>query len=132
MKAAGITPSTRQWIWSVKPGVLKIPEWARKATVRGLGQLEDRVWLWPVDVKKLVVQDRLAGGTPQVNVAEVRFCRVCCRPLIGTDAERRRLLDLSGPGGRQLPCGLSCTRDDGTGVWRKLVYGRSDRQDEAA
>jgi RNase P subunit RPR2 len=59
---------------------------------------------------------------PHVIRAEVRYCKACSRPLIGTEAERRRLLDESGPDGRRRPCGPSCERDRLSGVWRKLVF----------
>ena len=127
MKASGVVPPTRQWIWSVEPKAIRVPDWAREVSVRGLTQLEGQIWLWPVDAKQLVAEDRAQGGRPRVNVTEVRFCKLCSRPLVGVEAARRRQLDLSGPGGRFLPCALSCTRDDGTGVWRRLVDRRKDQ-----
>lgn len=132
MKEAGVPAPRRQWIWSVMPGAIDVPQWALKVAVRGLGEQDGRVWLWPTDAKKLFVEDSAAGGMPQLNIAEVRYCKVCWRPLIGSDAENRRELDESGPGGRKLPCGETCFRDNRTGVWRKLVYGREVRQDEVA
>lgn len=123
MKAAGITPCRRQWVWSVEPQVLRgmfIPQWARDAAVRGLGQQQDSVWLWWVDARRLIALDRAAAGRSKVTRAELRHCPVCGRPFVGIEAEKRRRLDESGPHGRNTPCGDACVRDAESRVWRKL------------
>ena len=131
MKAQGITPAERQWIWNVRIGGLAaIPDWARDAAVRGLGQTETTVWLWPVDGRRLVKQDRAAGGLPEVQVVEVRRCQVCSRPLVGVDADRRRRLDESGPDGRSIPCSDQCRRDRDTKVWKKVAAADRGRRDQ--
>ena len=75
--------------------------------------------------------DRAAGGMPEVNRVELRFCPVCSRPLIGHEAANRRKLDESGPEGRKLPCGANCEREAASGIWRRLI-GERYRKDKAA
>lgn len=121
MRDAGIMPSRRQWAWSVRPQALKtLPDWVEGVTIRGLGQLPGSVWLWQVDARRLIRQDRRAGGVPLVVKAELRHCPQCGRPLVGAEAAKRRLLNESGVQGYQLPCGAECARDRALNVWRKL------------
>lgn len=127
MKAAGTVPCRRQWAWNVQPdGLHGVPEWAQQVAVHGLGKIPGRVWLWRVDAKRLMGQVRRAGWRCEATRAEVRHCCVCERPLVGIAAERRRLLDESGPDGRLQPCGGDCLRDAAAGMWRKLnPYART-------
>lgn len=122
MKAQGTIPANRQWIWCVRPGVLTpIPEWARQLAVKSLGIGSDFIWLWPVDARRLIKQDREAGGLPEVQVFEARRCKRCGRVMIADEAVKRRKLDTSGPDGRKLPCGPRCDEDRRTMVWKKLA-----------
>ncbi len=137
MKDAGIMPSKRQWAWNVRPQALKmllLPGWVKDVTIRGLGQLPGSVWLWQVDARRLIREDRRAGGRPMVIRAELRHCPQCARPLVGADAEKRRLLNESGPQGVMLPCGANCTRDRALKVWSTLdpYFKRTARIKEAA
>lgn len=127
MKAEGILPCRRQWVWLVQPDQLyAVPEWARRVAVRGLGEVPGRVWLWWVDARRLLSESRKAGWRCDVTRTELRHCAVCSRPFVGIEAERRRRLDESSPEGRLLPCGEACARDRESGVWQKLnPYART-------
>lgn len=121
MKDAGILAARRQWIWLVEPDRLfAIPGWAREAAVKGLAKSAERVWLWPVDAKRLRSEVSRSGWRCRLTRAELRHCGVCARPLIGTEAERRRKMDEAGPEGRQQPCGAQCEKEAAQGVWRAL------------
>ncbi len=123
MMDAGIVPSKRQWAWNVRPQVLKLlllPGWVEGVRIRGLGWSAGSVWLWQVDARRLIREDRRAGGTPMVIRAELRHCPQCARPLVGADAEKRRLLNESGVDGVKQPCGVDCGRDRALRVWSTL------------
>jgi hypothetical protein len=120
-KTAGILPSRRQWVWLVQPDALfPMPEWVGHAAVAGLGTRPGYAWLWPADAKRLIAQVQRAGWQCGRSKVELRHCSVCERPLMGHEAEQRRSLDESGPGGRLLPCGPQCRGEAVAGVWRKL------------
>ena len=122
MRERGVKPAARQWVWCVEPTALcPVPVWARQKAVRGLGQAAGRVWMWPTDARALMREICEAGWRCQVVKVELRHCQVCGRPLLGTEAERRRRLDESGPAGRSVPCGTECERDRASGLWRKLT-----------
>lgn len=119
MKTAGILPSRRVWVWLVQPDPLfKVPETTQQ--VKGLGNRPGYLWLWPADAKKLMAQVRRAGWKCDASKVELRHCSVCERPLMGNEAQQRRLLDESGPGGRLLQCGAKCKEEAESGIWRKL------------
>lgn len=121
MKEEGTTPTSRQWIYCVQPQALPgIPDAMAKKAVQGLGQLRSRVWLWLIDSKALIALDRAAGGESLVTKAEFRSCPMCARPLVGVDAERRRLMDESGPDGRLQPCSPKCPQDAKTRIWLRM------------
>lgn len=119
MKTAGVLLGRRQWVWLVQPDPLfKVPEDTQQ--VKGLGSRPGWLWLWPTDAKRLIAQVRRAGWQCAVSKVELRHCSVCERPLMGTEAQERRQLDESGPGGRLLPCGPKCREEAAAGIWRKL------------
>lgn len=126
MKDAGVLPCRRQWVWGVQPqALLTMPAWALESAVRGLGRqagdsFAGMVWLWPVDARRLIRQDRDAGGRALTTRVELRHCPLCARPLMGHEAAVRRLLNESGPDGRRTACGGDCARDAQTRVWKKL------------
>ena len=116
LKAQGITPSTRSFVWSVQP-TNGIPVWASGRAVAGLTSPPHRVWLHPGDAKRLIREDRGKGGRPQVLTTELRHCEMCARPLLAEEAARRRVLVESSP--RTEPCGLHCAEDRESRLWRK-------------
>ena len=123
MKDAGIVPTKRQWAWNVRPQVLKLlllPSWVQGVRIRGLGWSAGSVWLWQVDARRLIREDRRAGGRAVVVRTELRHCPQCARPLVGAEAEKRRLLNESSPDGVLQPCGGNCARERELGVWRTL------------
>lgn len=121
MRESGTLPCRRQWAWIVKPDPLHgVPTWTQQVAVRGLGMVTGRVWLWPTDARRLMREVRRAGWRCEATKFELRHCAGCSRPYVGFEAERRRRLDESGPGGRLLPCGSECAKDAASGVWRKL------------
>jgi hypothetical protein len=133
MREKGITPCQRLWVWSVRPSApILVPEWAREAAVKGLGSLNEQLWLWPVDGLRLLEHFKRYGVHCHVTRQEFRHCQVCCRPLIGQDAEKRRVLDESGAGGRYLPCGVDCERDRESRLWTKLSTPSSKTRARAA
>jgi hypothetical protein len=133
LKEHGITPTRRRYAWSVHTTALqKLPEWVHAVKIGALGTLasRNRVWLNPRDAKRLTWQDHLAGGQSEVTTAELRYCEVCGRPLIGIEAEKRRKLSESSSDGRQQPCGPECAQDIASGCWKKL--GRIQYRRKAA
>jgi hypothetical protein len=125
LKAKGVIPCRRQWIYSIEPQALEeLPQWAIDSSIKGLAHTSRRVWLWDKDSKRLIGLDRAAGGRPRVTRTELRTCPLCARPLVGIEAERRRKLDQSGPDGRKQPCGVDCARDRESRVWKKLSKRR--------
>lgn len=120
LKARGITPAARQFIWSVETTAIPIPEWARKNQVKGLAEQGDRVWLWTYDARKLIADDQMAGGSPIASEVEYRICEVCARPLLGVEAQARRAQVESGFGARHLACGPDCQEASKDGRWKKL------------
>jgi len=132
LKAQGITPCLRNWVWNVRPSIAPLPDWVAGAAVKGLGSLEDQVWLWPVDARRLMKWVKAHGGRSWAVRAEFRRCEMCGRPLIGVEAEARRRQIESGPAGRALNCGPECDRDRASRLWVKLAPSVVLRREEAA
>jgi hypothetical protein len=133
MREKGITPCQRLWVWSVRPSApILVPKWARAAAVHGLGSLNEQLWLWPVDGQRLIEHFKRYAVHCHVTRQEFRHCEVCGRPLIGQDAERRRVLNESGAVGRYLPCGADCERDRESRLWMKLSTQSSKTRARAA
>jgi hypothetical protein len=128
MRERGIKPPLRWEVWRIRVSpLLTVPDWARQASIRGLQCTANEVWLRPRSAKLLLRIDRARGGYSEFTKTEFRRCDVCYRPLIGSEAEKRRLSIEADPAGRRLACGEGCERDRKLGTWRILA-----RQREAA
>jgi hypothetical protein len=94
MRARGIKPPLRWEVWRIRVSpLLTVPDWARQASIRGLPSAPNEVWLVPRRAKLLLCIDRARGGYSEFTKTEFRHCEVCNRPLIGSEAEKRRLHD---------------------------------------
>ena len=111
LAAEGIKASRRQWVSVVGVTATEIPKWATDDLLPGFPQDERAVWFRGRNnrtARRLYGLDRSRGGRPTFAVMEGRLCSVCDRLLLGSDAERRRLLDESSVTGRTEPCGVDC------------------------
>lgn len=112
MRGRGIKPPLRWEVWKIRVSpLLTIPDWARRASIRGVPCAANEVWLVPRRAKLLLCLDRARGGYSEFTKTEFRRCDVCYRLLIGSEAEKRRLSIEADPAGRTLACGGSCERD---------------------
>jgi hypothetical protein len=128
MRARGIKPPLRWEVWWIRVSpLLTVPDWARQASIRGLPCAANEVWLLSWRAELLLRIDRARGGYSEFTKTEFRRCDVCYRPLIGSEAEKRRLSIEADSAGRTLACGEICERDREVGTWRILA-----RQREAA
>lgn len=104
----GIPVPRRRFVVQVTLDAVAMPAWAVDRAVRGLTRSASRIWLRPADARILARTDREAGGEPTLIEAELRYCGICQRPLLGEDAAaRRRLLETSRTA-NQRPCGSEC------------------------
>ena len=122
MRTQGIKPPLRWEVWRIQVSPrLTVPDWARQASIRGLQCAPNEVWLVPRRAKLLLCIDRARGGYSEFTKTEFRRCDLCYRPLIGSEAEKRRLSIEANPEGRTLACGENCERDRKLGTWRILA-----------
>lgn len=108
LRSRAIAAARTQRIFCIEPSDIAVPAWARERQIQGLSNGADRVWLRRPDAELLMRLDREVGGNPGVMEAQYRRCPVCDRPLLGEDAEARRILDESAKTARQRPCGSEC------------------------
>lgn len=105
--ARGMATPRLRTVMLVELDAIPMPEWARRKAIQGLTLTESSVWLGRIAGRILEREDQRAGGSPRVTVERYRPCRVCKRPLLGLDAERRLELDRKWNGER-IPCGPEC------------------------
>jgi hypothetical protein len=126
MRARGITPPLRWEVWRIRVSpLLSVPDWARQASICGLPCTANEVWLRPRRAKLLLCMDRARGGYSEFTKTEFRRCDLCDRPLVGSEAEKRRLSIEADSSGRALACGENCERDRKLGTWRILARRRA-------
>jgi hypothetical protein len=119
MRTAGIIPTHRWWAFHLKCD-FELPAWAIEYTIPGLSRLSNQAWFRPTEARAVIQWARSRGLWAKPEKVEFRHCSQCGRPLVGIEAEARRLKDESGPSGRSLPCGPDCARDQMTRLWMKL------------
>jgi hypothetical protein len=106
MRARGTKPPLRWEVWRIRVSpLLTVPDWARQASIRGLPCAPNEVWLRSWGAELLLRIDRVRGGYSEFAKTEFRRCDVCYRPLIGSEAEKRRLSIEADPAGRTLANG---------------------------
>jgi hypothetical protein len=108
LEARDIAVPRRHFVVQVTLDQIYVPVWAIERRVKGLTRTVSRIWLRPKDAHFLARLDREAGGNPDLVEAELRYCEVCQRPLIGEDAAARRKLLETSMTAAQLPCGTQC------------------------
>jgi hypothetical protein len=109
-RATRLYPAAKPiYAYRVEVVELAIPDWAKSRSIQGLSQSENHVWLRSRTLAyKLAQMERECGGSGRCDRMEVRRCRVCGRYMVGIQAERRRLQDEAGYGGRKMPCDEEC------------------------
>jgi hypothetical protein len=108
LKSRGIAATRRRFVVQVTLHAIPMPDWALARRVKGLSCSASRIWMKKRDGYFLARLDCEAGGVRDVVEAELRYCPVCKRPLLGEDAAARRRLEESGRTARQRPCGSEC------------------------
>lgn len=106
-----IKPSRKCWAVCVETTVIQIPHWAQDKALDGMSVGDHHVWFkgrLRKDVKRLMLEDRQAGGDPEYTQVEWRRCPNCKRILLNIEAEARRILNESSRLGREIPCGPEC------------------------
>lgn len=111
MRKRGIKPARKLWITCVVVTAIEIPKWASYYSHRAFSRSKQHVWFKGrprTHAKRLIAEDRAAGGEPEVTTVEYRRCPVCKRPMLGLEAEVRRRIDESWIQGRDVPCSGEC------------------------
>lgn len=107
LRARGLKVPKLTQVGLVELAAISVPEWARSKAIRGLTLTETSVWISRVPARRLMREDEAAGGKPKVAWTTYRRCKICQRPLLGLEAERRHQLDKRFEGARAI-CGPDC------------------------
>jgi hypothetical protein len=108
LRARGLKVPKLAQIGLVELAAISVPDWARSKAIRGLALTDKSVWLSRVPARRLMREDEAAGGKPKIAWTTYRRCKICQRPLLGLEAERRQQLDKKWEGARIL-CGPDCS-----------------------
>lgn len=126
LRARGLKVPKLAQVGLVELAAISVPDWARSKAIRGLTLTETSIWLSRVPARRLIREDEAAGGKAKVAWTTYRRCKICQRPLLGLEAERRQQLDKKYEGERAI-CGPDCVEYEQANIAAKLQGKRQGK-----
>lgn len=126
LRARGLKVPKLAQVGLVELAAISVPDWARSKAIRGLTLTDTSIWLSRVPARRLMREDEAAGGKPKVAWTTYRRCKICQRPLLSLEAERRQQLDKRFEGERAI-CGPDCVEYEQANIAAKLQGKRQGK-----